>query len=66
MYGEKHNHRKLASLITWTTALSNSVKLSHAMWGTQDDGSWWRGLTQRGPLEKGMANHFSVLALRTP
>ena len=28
-----HNHRQLANLITWTTALSNSVKLSHAMWG---------------------------------
>ena len=24
---------KLANLITWTTALSNSMKLSHAMWG---------------------------------
>jgi len=23
-------------------------------------------LTKRGPLEKGMANHFSILALRTP
>ena len=30
------------------------------------DGSWWRGLTECGPLEKGMANHFSILALRTP
>ena len=30
------------------------------------DGSWWRVLTQCGPLEKGMANHFSTLALRTP
>ena len=30
------------------------------------DGSWWRGLTEGGPLEKGMANHFSILALRTP
>ena len=29
-------------------------------------GSWWRGLTECGPLEKGMANHFRVLALRTP
>jgi len=29
------------------------------------DGSWWRGLTEYGPLEKGMANHFSILALRT-
>ena len=28
------------------------------------DGSWWRGLTKHGPLEKGMANHFSILALR--
>ena len=27
-----HNHRKLANLITWTTALSNSMKLSHAVW----------------------------------
>ena len=30
------------------------------------DRSWWRGLTKCGPLEKGMANHFSILALRTP
>ena len=30
------------------------------------DGSWWRGLTECGPLEKGVANHFSILALRTP
>ena len=28
--------------------------------------SWWRDLTECGPLEKGMANHFSILALRTP
>ena len=30
------------------------------------DGSWWRVLTKHGPLEKGMANHFIILALRTP
>ena len=30
------------------------------------DGSWWTVLTKCGPLEKGMANHFSILALRTP
>ena len=30
------------------------------------DGSWWRGLTKPGPLKKGMANHFSILTLRTP
>ena len=26
----------------------------------------WRGLTECGSLEKRMANHFSILALRTP
>ena len=30
------------------------------------DGSQCRGLTECGPQEKGMANHFSILALRTP
>ena len=25
------------------------------------DGSWWRGLTECGPLEKGMANQYSCL-----
>ena len=30
------------------------------------DGSWWRDLTECGPLEKGMANHFSIRALETP
>ena len=51
---------------TRTTAFSNSMKLSHACGATQDRGSWWRGLTECGPLEKGMANHFSIPALRTP
>ena len=30
------------------------------------DGSWWTVLTECGQLEKAMANHFSILALRTP
>ena len=30
------------------------------------DESWWRVLRKRGPLEEGMANHSSILALRTP
>ena len=29
------------------------------------DGSWWRVLIKHGPWEKGMANHFSILTLRT-
>ena len=28
-----HNHRKLVNPITWIRALSNSMKLCHAMWG---------------------------------
>ena len=27
-----HTHRKLVNLITWNTALSNSMKLSHGSW----------------------------------
>ena len=30
------------------------------------DESRWSVLTKCGPLEKGIANHFSILALRTP
>ena len=30
------------------------------------DGSQWKVLTKRGPMERGMANHFSILALRAP
>ena len=42
------------------------MKLSHARGATQDGRAWYRGLTECGSLEKGMANHFSILALRTP
>ena len=35
------------------------------MWQPRTGGSWWRGLTECGPLEKGMVNRFSILALRT-
>ena len=30
------------------------------------DRSWWRALTKRAPLEKGMTNPFSILTLRAP
>ena len=49
---------------TRTTALSNPMKLSHVYRQTKTGGSWWRGLTESAPLEKGMASHFSILALR--
>ena len=28
--------------------------------------SWWRDLTECGSVEKGMANHFSILCLENP
>ena len=51
---------------TRTTAWSNSMKLSQPVEPPKMGGSWWRGLTECGLLEKGLANHFSILALRTP
>ena len=30
------------------------------------DRSWWRGLTECDPLEKGVANHFNILAWKAP
>ena len=54
-----HKHRKLVSLITQTTALSNSVKLSHACGATQDgrvmversDTMWSTGEGNGKPLQ---------------
>ena len=34
--------------------------------GQPKTGGSWRDLTECGPLEKGMANHFSILVSRTP
>ena len=56
-----YSHKTSHSNHTRTTALSNSVKLSHTRGATQDGGSWWRGLTECGSLEKGMANQSSCL-----
>ena len=51
---------------TRTTALSNSVKLSHAPGATQDGRVMVERFTECGQLEKGVANHFNILAMRTP
>ena len=43
----------ISNLITWTTALSNSMKTKPCHVGPPKMGeSWWRGLTERSPLEK--------------
>ena len=62
---ENHNQRKLKShgpqpcLTQWNYE-------PFRVGPPKMDRSWWRVLTKPGPLEKGMANHFSILALRTP
>ena len=48
------------------TALSNSMNEPCCIGPPKMEGSWWRVLKKRCLLEKGMANHFSILALRTP
>ena len=62
-----HTHRKLVNLITLGPQPC-LTQWNQARPGGQPrtGGSWWRGLTECGPLEKGMANHFSILALKTP
>ena len=51
---------------TRTEALSNSMKLNHAQSTTQDGWVMVERSDRMCPLEKGMANHFNILALRTP
>ena len=54
-------------MITWITTLCNLMNYEPCHIGPPKmDESWWTVLTKCGPLEKGMANHFSILALRTP
>ena len=58
---------ELIKLITWTTAFSNLMKLwAMPCRATQDRLVMVESSDKRGPLEKGIANDFSILALRTP
>ena len=60
-----HSHRKLTKLITWTTALSSSMKLwAMPRRASQDRQIMVESSTKCGSLEKGMANNFSILALK--
>ena len=52
-------------LITWISAVSNSVEL-YCAGPPKTDGSRWGVLRKHGPRERGRANHFSILAWRTP
>ena len=51
---------------TWTTALSNSMKVSHACGATQDGQVMAERSDRMWSTGEGNGNHFSILALRTP
>ena len=51
---------------TRTTTLSNSVKLSRALGATQDGQVMAERSDRMWSIGEGKANHFSILALRTP
>ena len=54
--------RKLTKLITWTTACLTQWNYEPCRVGPpKTDESWWRVLTKRGPLGKGMENHLLFL-----
>ena len=63
---ENHNYRKLTKLThgSWPCLTQWNYKPCHAG-PPKVDGSWWKVLTKPSPLEKGTANHFSILSLRT-
>ena len=63
---ENHNHRKLIKLHGPQPCLTQWNYELCRVGPPKMDRSWWRVLTKHGPLEKGMANHFSILASRTP
>ena len=51
---------------TRTTALSNSMKPNHARGTTQDGRVMAERSDRMWSIGEGKANHFSILALRTP
>ena len=63
-WGSQDKNTEVAchSLLQWTTALSNSMKPSHACGATQDRRVMVERSDRACPLEKGMASHFSILA----
>ena len=62
-----HNYRKLTKPIPWITALSNSMKRwAMPCRATQDGGVMVESSDKMWFTGEGMANHFSILALRIP
>ena len=62
----KVQSQKTIKLVTWITALPNSVKLWARPCRATQDGLWCRVVTKHGPLEKGMKNNFRILPVLWP
>ena len=63
----KPQSQKTTNLITWTTALSNSMKLwAIPCRATKDKLVMVESSGKMGSTGEGMADYFSILALRTP
>ena len=76
MVGTERGHQRANRLKSQSQTISQSDHMDHSLVYLNETkpchvgppkmgGYWWRGLTECGPLEKGMANHFMILALRT-
>ena len=74
--GTERGHQRAGRVKLQSQTTSQSDHMDHSLVSLNEtktghvgppkmDRSWWRVLTKCGPLEKGMANHFSSLALRT-
>ena len=64
---ENHNYRKLTKtdhMVHSLVKLYETIIQCHVE-APKTDRSWWRVLTKHAPLEKEMANHFIIPALRT-
>ena len=75
--GAERGHQRADTLKPQSQKTSQSDHMDHSLVSLNEtkpchvgppkmEGLCWRGLTECGPLEKGMANHFSILALRIP
>ena len=61
-----HSHLWIITL-SWLKSLCNSMKLWPCHAGLPKiDGPYWRVLTKCSPLEELMANHFSILTMKSP
>ena len=75
LVGAERGHQKADRLKLQSQTSSQSDHTDHTLVYLNEtkpvgppktDGSWWRVLMECGPLEEGIANHFTILSLRIP